>query len=151
MRMKTFLLLALSAFSFFTASAQKDPLQKFTDSAKASHKNILVQFSGSDWCIPCIKMEKAIYTQKSFQQFADSSLITVHADFPRSIKLPKQIQKQNEFLAEKYNKQGAFPMTVLLDEFGKVLKVWNGYKDMSAETFVSEIRSATKNAGTPHS
>lgn len=142
--MKKLIFAVCALFLFTFARAQTNPLTKFTDSAKASHKNILVQFSGSDWCIPCIKMEKAIFEQTAFTNYANDSLITVHADFPRVSKLSKQQQKQNDLLAEQFNKKGSFPYTVLLDESGKVLKVWNGYKDMTAETFVSELKSAAQ-------
>ncbi|WP_231489810.1 thioredoxin family protein [Pedobacter sp. Leaf170] len=109
--------------------------------AKASHKQILINFSGSDWCGPCIRLRKEILESESFEQYAYGNLLLVRADFPRQKKnqLSKEQVKLNESLAEVYNKDGKFPYTVLVDENGKVLKSWDGYPDESAQAFVAEI------------
>jgi hypothetical protein len=61
--------------------------------------------------------------------------------------LLKQEQvKDNEALAEKYNSEGKFPYTVLLDPNGKVLKQWEGFPNETPEQFVDEIKSV-ENAG----
>jgi len=54
--------------------------------ATASHKLILLNFSGSDWCGPCIRMEKELFASTDFKAYADSNLILVNADFPRQKK-----------------------------------------------------------------
>ena len=56
-----------------------------TDAA-AQHKLIILKFSGSDWCIPCIRMEKNIFSNSVFTTYADGNLIMVNADFPRKKK-----------------------------------------------------------------
>ena len=111
------------------------------EEARASNKHILLSFSGSDWCIPCIKTKKEIFEKESFIKFADSNLILVNADFPRLKKnsLSKELTKQNDALAEQYDKDGIFPETLLLSADGKVLKEWHGYQDMTPEHFVSQI------------
>src|SRR5438067_13787459 len=70
--------------------------------AKESNKNILLNFSGSDWCTPCIRMHKTIFESSSFTAFADKELVLVNADFPRLSKhaLSKEQQKQNDDLEE---------------------------------------------------
>ena len=114
--------------------------------AKATHKQILINFSGSDWCGPCIRLRKEILESESFEEYAASNLLLVRADFPRQKKnqLPKEQVKLNESLAEVYNKDGKFPYTVLVDENGKVLKSWDGFPDESPQAFVSEIDKLTK-------
>lgn len=114
--------------------------------AKASHKQILINFSGSDWCGPCIRLRKEILESKSFEEYAASNLLLVRADFPRQKKnqLPKAQIELNESLAEIYNKDGKFPFTVLVDENGKVLKSWDGFPDESPQAFVSEIDKLKK-------
>ena len=109
--------------------------------AKATHKPILINFSGSDWCGPCIRLRKEILESESFEQYAAANLLLVRADFPRQKKnqLAKEQIKLNESLAEVYNKDGKFPYTVLVDENGKVLKTWDGFPDESPQAFVSEI------------
>ncbi|WP_222536860.1 thioredoxin family protein [Pedobacter polysacchareus] len=111
--------------------------------AKDSHKQLLINFSGSDWCGPCIRLRKEILESEVFEAYAKAELILVRADFPRQKKnqLPAAQIKRNESLAEQYNPDGKFPYTLLLDENGKVLKTWDGYPNESAEKFVSEIKN----------
>jgi thioredoxin-related protein len=112
--------------------------------ARDQHKYILLNFSGSDWCAPCIQLRKQILDNPDFLQMADSSLILVNADFPRSRKnqLSAQQQALNNAMADKYNSQGKFPYTLLLDADGKVLKAWEGFHDERPADFVTEVRSA---------
>ncbi len=112
--------------------------------ARKEHKHILLNFSGSDWCGPCIRLHKEILGSEAFQQFADASLVLVNADFPRAKKnqLSKDQQKRNEVLADQYNSKGDFPLTLLLNENGKVVKQWEGYPKDSPEEFTEEVKFA---------
>lgn len=133
-------LLVLPLFLMSAGTWRTDFEQARAD-AKRQHKLILLKFSGSDWCIPCIRMEKEVFATDTFQHFASESLIMVNADFPRSPdKMDKALLKQNEKLAEQYNKEGHFPYTVLLDPDGKVLKTWDGYKDMKPEALIAQLK-----------
>lgn len=116
--------------------------------ASASHKLIVINFSGSDWCGPCIRLRKEILESAAFEGYAKENLILVRADFPRQKKnqLDKGQVKRNETLADQFNPDGKFPFTLLVDEHGKVLKQWDGYPDVSAAQFVEEIKSAQKNS-----
>ena len=125
------------------------PLQWGTDmdtakrEAKESHKLILLNFSGSDWCAPCIQTKKEYFESDAFQKMAKDHLVLVNADFPRRKKnqLSEAQTKKNEALAEIYNKEGNFPYTLLLDANGKVLRSWKGKPDMPVDQFVSEVQS----------
>jgi thioredoxin-related protein len=131
------LLLSLAQPSWFTN------FEKGKTAAAASNKLIVLNFSGSDWCGPCIRLKKEIFSSDAFANYAAEKLVLVNADFPRYKKnaLPKQQVKENEALAEKYNSSGKFPFTVLLDANGNVLKQWEGLPDESAEQFVDEIKT----------
>jgi thioredoxin-related protein len=111
--------------------------------AKKEHKYILLNFSGSDWCGPCIRLHKEILETEAFLKFANNSLILVNADFPRLKKnqLPSAQQKINDAIADKYNSNGSFPFTVLLDANGKILKQWEGFPKVSPEEFAADIQS----------
>jgi thioredoxin-related protein len=111
--------------------------------ANTSHKFILLNFSGSDWCTPCIRMHKTLFESAPFENFAEEELVLVNADFPRLNKhqLSKAQQKQNDDLAEQYNPSGKFPYTLLINTEGKVVKAWDGCPDESPEKFVEEINS----------
>jgi len=134
---------ALALFLSFAAAAQSPSIQQAEATAKADHKLILVTFSGSDWCIPCIRMEKEVFEQDAFKKYAAEHLVVLNADFPRLKKhqLPADQQKQNEALAEAYNKKGSFPLTVLLDADGHVLKEWEGVAADSPENFIAQIET----------
>ena len=119
-----------------------------TAEAAKSHKLILINFSGSDWCGPCIRERKEILENDVFVNYAADHLVLVRADFPRQKKnqLSKEQIKLNEALADKYNPEGKFPYTILVDERGKVLKDWDGFPNESPEQFVAQISGAV-NAG----
>ena len=117
--------------------------EKAKEIAKNNHQLILLNFSGSDWCGPCIRMRKEIFDSETFSAMADSLLVMVNADFPRNEKNQpgKSDQAQNEMLADKYNAEGKFPLTVLLDENGNLIKSWDGLPKESAQQFASEIKA----------
>jgi thioredoxin-related protein len=111
--------------------------------AKERNQLILLNFSGSDWCAPCIKMKKEIFETEQFKDFADNNLVLVRADFPRQKKnqLDTNQKQHNEKLAEQFNPNGKFPFTLLLDANGKVIYQWDGYYNMTTEAFINDIRA----------
>ena len=111
--------------------------------AREKHELILLNFSGSDWCGPCIMLRKDYLENETFLAMANENLVMVNADFPRKKKnqLSETQAKRNDALAEKYNKEGQFPYTLLLDADGKVLKTWKGAPEESVEKWTQEIKS----------
>ena len=109
-------------------------------------KNIVLCFSGSDWCIPCIKLEKTIWESMEFANYSQSHFVLLRADFPKkkANALPKEQQDQNDKLAESYNKQGMFPLVVLLNKSGKVLGT-TSYKNISPTEYIALLHSFEKN------
>ncbi|MGV3657297.1 MAG: thioredoxin family protein [Chitinophagaceae bacterium] len=140
--MKKLFLIAI-LFVSFSATAQTTALQQALAAAKTEHKQVLLTFSGSDWCIPCIRMEKEIFEKEEFQQYAKDHLLRVQADFPRMKKhqLSAELKKENEALAETYNPKGIFPLTVLLDAEGHVVKAWEGMAAASSRQFIQQIEA----------
>ena len=126
--MKLIISLFISSF-LLTASQWGNDFDKAKTEANQNHKYILLNFSGSDWCGPCIKLKKDIFESADFGQYAEEHLVLVRADFPRQKKnqLDARQTAHNEALAEKYNNQGKFPLTLLTDADGKVVKEWEGY------------------------
>jgi thioredoxin-related protein len=117
-----------------------------TKKAKEEKKFVLLNFSGSDWCIPCIRMHKEIFDTDGFKEMAGRKLVLVNADFPRLKKNQpsKEQQKANEAMADKYNASGKFPLTVLLDPSGRVVGSWEGYYEDGAEAFTRLVDSLTE-------
>lgn len=141
--MQVKLLLLLPALLMFTSLEWYNNLGEAEKIAQKEHKCILLNFSGSDWCGPCIRMRKEFFESQVFKQLADTELILVNADFPRNKKnqpSPAQ-QKINDEMADKYNAQGKFPFTLLLDSSGKVLQTWEGLPEETAESFTIEVRN----------
>jgi thioredoxin-related protein len=140
-------LLIISFFiGFITNIGWLGDFNQATAEAAKSHKLILINFSGSDWCGPCIRERKEIFEKEAFQNYAADHLVLVRADFPRQKKnqLTKEQTKLNEALADKYNPEGKFPYTLLVDEHGKVIKAWDGFPNESPEKFVDEIAGFMK-------
>ena len=110
------------------------------------NKFILLNFSGSDWCIPCMRLRKEVLDDDVFSKYAAHHLILVNADFPRkkSNQPSKEQQKINDNLADTYNSQGSFPLTILLDSNGNKLKIWDGFYKNGAVGFVNEIKAITQ-------
>lgn len=118
-------------------------MQEAKQIAQKEHRHILLNFSGSDWCAPCILLRREVLDQPAFLQMADTELVLVNADFPRKKKdqLPEPQQRLNNALADQYDPQGKFPYTLLLDANGKILKEWDGYPKMGPEAFSIEVRN----------
>lgn len=88
--------------------------------AKEENKPVLIYFSGSDWCGPCIKLDKELFHTQKFTEYANENLILYLADFPRNKDLvTKEASINNKKLAKKY--KNSFPMVMLIDKKGKVL------------------------------
>jgi thiamine biosynthesis lipoprotein len=130
----------LSIFLLINVYALKAQFVQNADSAftlaKEKNRDIMLVFSGSDWCVPCMRFDKKILSNPAFKNFADTSLVIVEADFPQSKKLPKQMVEQNEALAEKYNPSGSFPLIVLINAEQKVEAKWK-YENENLPEFMA--------------
>lgn len=113
--------------------------------AMKQEKNILLVFSGSDWCAPCIKLDKNIWQSEEFKKYSDQNYILYKADFPKkkANQLSDTLKNQNNALAEKYNQNGNYPLVVLLDKNGKVLGM-TGYKNVSPNDYLEILKSLDK-------
>lgn len=134
----------LIALLIFALPIQWEPsFENAKKTAKEKHQLILLNFSGSDWCGPCILLRRNYLESEVFTKMAADNLVMVNADFPRKKKNigTPEIIKRNEALAELYNKEGSFPLTLLLDADGKVIKTWHGKPEASVEVWTAEIKA----------
>ena len=113
--------------------------------ASEQNKNIIIIFSGSDWCAPCIKLDKNIWQSEVFKSEAAEEWVLVKANFPRkkANELSKEQTEHNRKLAEKYNIEGSFPLVVILDKSGKVLGKM-GFKNVTPEEYITMIHALEK-------
>ncbi|MEZ4788104.1 MAG: thioredoxin family protein [Flavobacterium haoranii] len=109
--------------------------------AKQENKNIIMIFSGSDWCAPCIRLDKNIWQSQEFKEESTNNWVTMKLNFPRkkANQLPADEEKHNRELAEKYNKEGNFPLVVILNPEGKVLGKL-GFKNVSPSEYIKLIK-----------
>jgi thioredoxin-related protein len=123
----------------------KSNFEAAKEEASKDNKNILLIFSGSDWCAPCIKLDDVVWKSNEFKIEAEKNWIIYKADFPKkkANQLPPELTESNKKLAEKYNKSGNFPLVVLLDKTGKIIGM-TGFKNLSAAEYIQHIHSLEK-------
>jgi protein disulfide-isomerase len=100
---------------------------------------MLLDFTGSDWCPWCIKLDKEIFATEAFQKYAADNLILVKLDYPRRTPQPDAVKQQNAALEKKFAVEG-FP-TVVLYAAGKTLGRL-GYQDGGPDPFIAAVRKA---------
>jgi len=94
--------------------------KKAAAESKESGKPILADFTGSDWCGWCKKLDAEVFATDEFQKWAKENVVLLQLDFPHGRKLDDNIAAQNEELKNKYEIKG-FPTILFLDHEGSVL------------------------------
>jgi protein disulfide-isomerase len=122
----------LIVFSFVTTIANGSEWQTEYDqalaTAKAARKCVLLDFTGSDWCGPCIQMKKVVFSKAAFLNYAKQNLLLVEVDYPRVKTLSEKVRKQNERLLQQYRiDKSGYPTVILLNPDGKILGQLEGY------------------------
>jgi len=113
--------------------------------AKAQNKRVLLDFTGSDWCPPCIALRKQVFSRPEFRAYADKNLILVEVDYPQRKKQSAELKAQNEKLAAQYGiEEKGFPTIMLLDPAGKVVREFTGYEGEPASEIIAWIEGKTK-------
>ncbi len=113
--------------------------------ASKKNQNIVLVFQGSDWCGPCIKLDREIWSTDIFKEFSKSHFVMLKADFPRkkANQLDSEQIQRNTLLAEKYNPSGYFPFVVVLNSDGKVLGE-TGYKKVTPTEYIAQLKAFEK-------
>lgn len=142
---KLLLLFALAISNFAASQEWQTNFEEAKKIATEQEKNVVIVFSGSDWCSPCIKLDKNIWQSEAFKKEASAEWVLVKANFPRkkANELPKEQTEHNRKLAEKYNVEGSFPLVVVLDKNGKVLGKM-GFKNVSPDEYIKMIHALEK-------
>lgn len=140
-------LLTVSVFSLFSQETKTWETNYETALLKAKKENklILMNFSGSDWCANCIRLEKAVFTTDTFLTYSKDKFILLRLDFPQRSKnkLSEEQTKDNEALAEKFNPSGEFPLVIILSTDEKPIGK-TGYVDGGVEPFIETIEKIIK-------
>lgn len=131
--------------SFSYCQNWKTNFEEAKKEAAEQNKNILLVFSGSDWCAPCIKLDNVVWKSEAFKLEAEKYWVIYKADFPKkkANQLSAEQTESNKKLAEKYNRNGSFPLVILLDKTAKVIGM-SGFKNISATDYIQLIHSLEK-------
>ncbi|QQS36239.1 MAG: thioredoxin family protein [Ignavibacteriales bacterium] len=114
-------------------------LESAIKKAKAENKSILVNFTGSDWCVWCQRLSNEVFSQSEFEEYANEKLVLVKLDFPRDIKQTQETKLYNNQLLQRYGVQG-FPTIILLNSSG-VMIAQTGYQPGGAANYVMHLKS----------
>jgi thioredoxin-related protein len=108
--------------------------------ARQGPRHILLNFSGSDWCGWCKRLDAEVFSQPAFQEYAATDLVAILADFPRRTKLDSALQAQNERLLRHFGVEG-FPTLFLFSPEGELITRL-GYQPGGPAAFIQTIRQA---------
>lgn len=129
---------AISAGAF-AAEGWLTDFEKAKAQAKAENKHILIDFSGSDWCGWCIKLDKEVFQKDEFKKYADEKLVLMLADFPSDkSKQSEETVKQNEKLAKEFGVRG-FPTVFVLAPDGSTVGK-TGYQAGGPDAYIEHLK-----------
>lgn len=139
--MKTILLTLLAATAFWRVNAAETWLTDVPQAearAKAQHKMVLMDFTGSDWCPWCIKFKKEVLDTPEFEKYAAKNVVLVEVDFPSKKYQSKEQKQANNALKDKYDIHG-FPTLVVLNQEGKEIGRQVGYSRGGPKPFIAKL------------
>ena len=111
--------------------------------AKESHKLLLIDFTGSDWCGFCFQLDRAILSQPQFKDYASKNLVLMEVDFPVRKAQSIETRKQNQELKQRYQVEG-FPTLVVLNGEGKTVWRYDGLYMDGIAAFLAELDKVRK-------
>ena len=126
--------------------AQAGELQWLTDlpkaqaKAKAENKMVLLDFTGSDWCVWCTRLKNEVFSQAAFAEYASKNLVLVEVDFPHNKKMSNEQKAANDALQKQYKVEG-YPTIIVLNSEGKQVGEL-GYMKGGPAAFIAELDKA---------
>jgi protein disulfide-isomerase len=108
--------------------------------AKAENKPVFLQFSGSDWCKWCIRLNEEVLFTPEFAAWAKENIVLVNLDFPQTIPQTEEVKLYNRSLMNKYGVRG-FPTVLLLDNETNVV-LQTGYQAGGPARYIAHIKEA---------
>jgi protein disulfide-isomerase len=106
--------------------------------AKKENKQVLLDFTGSDWCGWCIKFNKEVLSTPEFAEYAAKNLVLVEVDFPHKKEQTAELQKANKALGSKFGVDG-YPTFVVLNKDGKEVGRQEGYSAGGPKAFIAKL------------
>jgi protein disulfide-isomerase len=144
--MKKFLVSLIAGWALFQAGAGElqwmTDLPKAQEKAKAENKLVLMDFTGSDWCPWCVKLNKEVFSTPEFIEYANKNLVPVEVDFPNKKKQPAELKAANKALQKKFEIKG-YPTVVVLDADGNKVGE-TGYEPGGPKAFIAQLEKFRK-------
>lgn len=116
-------------------SGWEDNYDKALAEAKETNKLVLLDFTGSDWCGWCMKLDEEVFSKSDFKKYAKANLVLVELDYPRGKSQTKKLKEQNAALKTQFGIRG-YPTLIVVDADGKEQARWGGY----SKTFLDELK-----------
>ena len=113
--------------------------------ARKEGKILFIDFTGSDWCPPCMRLEKEVFSTPEFAKFAAKNLVLLRVDFPKQTPLPPERQRENDELAAYFGIEG-YPTMVLVSPRGTLLGEL-GYGGGGSEEILPKLEYLRKGGG----
>lgn len=128
---------ALSFTATLAAAGWDDDYEKALARAKAEKKMVLLDFTGSDWCGWCMKLDREVFSKPEFKNYAKENLVLVEVDFPQGKRQTKKLKAQNEKLQGEHGVRGYPTIIVLNSEGRKVGQL--GYQEGGPKSFIAKL------------
>jgi thioredoxin-related protein len=129
--------ICVSSSAAFAATGWDDDYEKALAKAKAENKMVLLDFTGSDWCSWCMKLDKEVFSKKEFKDYAKENLVLVEVDFPNAKRQTKKLKEQNEKLKAEHSIKGYPTIVVLNSEGNKIGQL--GYMPGGPAPFIEKL------------
>ncbi|MFT5837297.1 MAG: thioredoxin-related protein [Candidatus Azotimanducaceae bacterium] len=112
--------------------------------AKAEGKHLFVEFTGSDWCPPCMALHRNVFSKAAFKDYAEKSLVWVMLDFPKDKPQSKELREHNIAIRDKYNVSG-YPTILIFEPAGELIGK-TGFRRGGAEAYITHINEMIASA-----
>jgi protein disulfide-isomerase len=132
-------LVAFSAASMAAESGWLTDYEAAKKQAKEQNKPILINFTGTDWCGWCIRIEKEVFSKDEFKAYAKENLVLMEVDFPEKKKQTDEVKAQNKKLDKEFKIEG-YPTIFLIDAEGEKLSEDIGYREGGAQAYVDHLK-----------
>lgn len=132
-------LIGLAGQTFAAEAVWLTDYKKALETAKREKKTVLMDFTGSDWCIWCVRLKREVFETSEFAAYAKKHLVLLEIDFPRGKPQSDELRQQNRALQEQFGVEG-FPTIILLNSDGKPIGQ-TGYVPGGPQRFIETIQS----------
>ena len=155
---KILFVMSVVALSIFNLSAKEEVLvdgvkagqwtmdyEAAKSYAKEKGLPLILNFTGSDWCSWCIKMEEQVFSQEKWSTYAKENAVTVFIDFPQDkSKVPEKYVERNVKLRDSFEVR-AYPTYIILDgDSGEKIGQLGASQDSTADSFISQMKDITR-------